>query len=91
MLIDRLSRLGPASADLGLAVLARFRPGLGLAQAGPDLKIVCFTFLMHILYFWFPDRFRPGQEPDLNLAKTVRPKSAEAWPGGLAGRLTSLI
>ena len=56
MLIGRLNWLDPASADLGLAVLARFRPGLGLAQAGYDLKIVCFTFLMHVLYFWFPGR-----------------------------------
>ena len=60
MLIGRLSRLVPASVDLGLAVLARFRPDLGLAQAEPDLKIICFTFLMHILYFRFPGRFGPG-------------------------------
>ena len=38
---------------------SRFRPGLGLDQAGPDLKMVCFTLLMY-LYFWFPDRFWPG-------------------------------
>ena len=58
MLIGRLIRLGPATANLGLAVLAIFRPGL--AQAGIDWKIVCFTFLMYALYFWFPGRFRPG-------------------------------
>ena len=46
MLIGRLNRLGLTLADLGLEVLARFRPEIGLAQAGPDLKIVCFTFLM---------------------------------------------
>ena len=60
MLKGRLNRLGPASADLTLAILARFRPDPGLAQAGPDLKIVCFTVLMPVFYFWFPGRFWPG-------------------------------
>ena len=86
MVICRLNRLGLASADLGLAVLDRFMPSLGLAQAGPDLKVVCFTFLMHVLYFWFPGRFWPGR--GLNLAKTARPKPAGAQPEG--GQLTSL-
>jgi hypothetical protein len=71
---------------LGLSDSARLR--LGLAEAGPDLKIICFTFLMHVFYFWILGRFLPS----LNLAKTVGPKSAEAEarPGGPAGRLTSL-
>ena len=92
MLKDRLSRRCPASADLGIAVLARSRPGIGLAQTGSDLKIVCFTFLMHILYFLFSRQILgwPRPRPVLNLAKTAKRKSAEAWPGGLAGRLTLL-
>ena len=50
MLTGRLNRLGPASADLGLALLAKFRPGLGLAQAGPDLRMgLCFTILPQFL------------------------------------------
>ena len=67
--------------NLGLFDSARF--WLGLAEAGPDLKIICFTFLMHFLYFWIHGRFLPS----LNLAKTVGPKSAEAEarPDGPAG------
>ena len=33
----------------------------------------------------------PRPRLGLNLAKMARPKSAEAGPGGLAGRLTSLF
>ena len=60
MLIGRLDRLGLASADLGLAILARFKPGLDLAQVGPEFKIFCCKFLMHVLHFWFAGRFWPG-------------------------------
>ena len=68
-LIGQLNRLDPDLNDLGLAVLDRFAqiclnrgPGQteGQAEAGPDLKIVCFTILMHVLYFWFPSRYWPG-------------------------------
>ena len=43
---------------------------------------------MHVLYFWFPGRFWPGR--GLNLAKTARPKPAEAEPRPEGGQLTSL-
>ncbi len=39
-------------------------------EVGPNLKIDLFKFLMHVLFFWFPDRF--CLRSDLNLAKTAR-------------------
>ena len=48
----------PDEVELGRD--AGYPAGRNLAQAGPDLKLVYFTFLMHILYFWFPGQFRPG-------------------------------
>ena len=86
MLIGQLSRLGPASGDLGLAVLARFRPGLSQAQTGPDFKN-CLFYVFNacfVLMVSRPISAWPRPRSGLNLAKTARPKSPEAGPSRLS-------
>ena len=91
MLICRLNRLGPASSDLGLAVLARFRPGLGQAEAGPDLTNCLFYVSNASLYFWFPGRFWPGLGRSRALVWLKRLGQNRPGLVAPAGLLTSLI